>query len=1040
MVAHLSLGLEERLLAADPKELCRSCGHAYYLHWAEVAELSRISDAAFRKGGIPTVCATFVWIPLVSPTLAFNTACAGCGNPLRGHGGLPQDMLALLDGLATSPAAPPSTAPPRIPAPSPSVSGPITSIPQPAGIPGRVSSLWQAPSRVSSSGSAPQQRRAGAQRAYHSHSLQPPSSSSARPPPRGKAKAAEITIVILVWPVPLLGRFASGEHCLADISLDLYQFFALYRRLQDHQLVFDVAVPTNQEGNALAHTLAMQIRTHLTSSGYSIIDNPNGDTDKASDLYIASLPFEPVRAKKSRNSARFETTKYGPNTFDVKAIKKLAGPLSSPAPEDNGKLLLIIAPKFGLLAAPLSKLRPGIDHTLPSSIASGPHPCFSYRVLKGLSYGLDGDDKFPGHSCVSREPRCPRNAMLPSIPSTGSLRRQRSSTLEHTGLSPARTRIRRAPPSAPAPAVPSVSTVGLSSSRSLFSNAAPPPGAAVLEISSDEDEFPPVERIMDAVAQSRPRSHNGAASVSAPDATMPSIPQPALPAPHASTPASSAGPSANTTHPDGESLIRSWQRDVRGLISPLTDSTEQLWIYAPSVGALADAYYIYLDWVVRKRFGWMRDRPFVPDAGHRMRRTMSVLAYLQPAAERSAGLQKSVDHSGAGSSFTPGAGVEREALETLLHRLSAMPAHWTPSPVQGSRSGVTLTISGSASGASEARQHEARVHGTVVALHCLNYGNAGPVSLWAVLALAMGKASMMLPAEFYAEHAPEEHALMKGFLALSPDDPIIPLPLDGPEAQRARADPSSVYSLITMRLGENIAVIGNTNRDPEDHHQLKVRLWSVLLLANADPWEHILFKQAREGFNLHLETSSDGTRLLDTLRVAHVSSLVAAMCNRTITNVSQQIVSRLRVDSVTRHGMSADDEALITLGARLFKKRLIRYLLGKGHTTLGGGRGLSDVILRARNLLRACHGSIFRPVEADWQIKVEAYLIPDSEDFTASIAFHSCFSSLDVSITGKLIEMMSDPNQRWDDHGVSTEFDEWLHDQILSVLGLYNIV
>lgn len=222
-----------------------------------------------------------------------------------------------------------------------------------------------------------------------------------------------------------------------------------------------------------------------------------------------------------------------------------------------------------------------------------------------------------------------------------------------------------------------------------------------------------------------------------------------------------------------------------------------------------------------------------------------------------------------------------------------------------------------------------------------------------------------------------------------------------------------------------------------------------------------------------------------TLRVAHVSSLVAAMCNRTITNVSQQIVSRLRVDSVTRHGMSADDEALITLGARLFKKRLIRYLLGKGHTTLGGGRGLvsqeeidasqSDVILRARNLLRACHGSIFRPVEADWQIKVSILLscrdlaltnallrskhtlfryvsfacclpcccltsLQDSEDFTASIAFHSCFSSLDVSITGKLIEMMSDPNQRWDDHGVSTEFDEWLHDQILSVLGLYNIV
>ncbi|KAL1727122.1 hypothetical protein EV714DRAFT_275960 [Schizophyllum commune] len=58
-------------------------------------------------------------------------------------------------------------------------------------------------------------------------------------------------------------------------------------------------------------------------------------------------------------------------------------------------------PKFGLLAAPFSKLRPGIDHTLPSSIASGPHPCFSYHVLKGLSYGLDGDDKFPGLSCVS---------------------------------------------------------------------------------------------------------------------------------------------------------------------------------------------------------------------------------------------------------------------------------------------------------------------------------------------------------------------------------------------------------------------------------------------------------------------------------------------------------------------------------------------------------------------------------------------------------------------------------------------------------------
>ncbi|KAL1727121.1 hypothetical protein EV714DRAFT_275959 [Schizophyllum commune] len=260
----------------------------------------------------------FLWSP--PPAIAFNTACAGCGNPLCGHGGLPQDMLALLDGLAASPAAPPSTVPPRIPAPSPSVSGPIASIPQPAGIPGRVSSLWQAPSRVSSSGSAPQQRRAGAQRAYHSHSLQPASSSSARPPPRGKAKAAEITIVILVWPVPLVGRFTSGEHCLADINLDLYQFFALYRRLQDHQLVFDVAVLTNQEGNALAHTLAMQIRTHFTSSGYSIIDNPNGDTNEASDLYIVSLPFEPVRAKKSRNSARFETTKYGPNTFDVKAI------------------------------------------------------------------------------------------------------------------------------------------------------------------------------------------------------------------------------------------------------------------------------------------------------------------------------------------------------------------------------------------------------------------------------------------------------------------------------------------------------------------------------------------------------------------------------------------------------------------------------------------------------------------------------------------------------------------------------------------------
>ncbi|TRM70067.1 hypothetical protein BD626DRAFT_563756 [Schizophyllum amplum] len=1098
------VGADGQLVATtDPKEKCRCCGHAYYLHVTVTMELSQITDPAYRKGGILGLCGGFMIQMVLAATVNFDTVCGGCDYALRAHGALSTWPPPLQ--IASPHLSLPSSGRARGPDPvrlAPSVASPINFPPpvstpaHPPGIPAPVSTTFQVPTRASLPGSAPQQRRSQAHKTYHSSSMLPSTSSGASTSTlsrisgsksassKGKTALvpARTTFTIVVWPIRFDGAGSGGEYCLGDITINLNQFFDLHKRLDDHGLVFPTSVDPLESGNTLAQSLVIQIQSKLLDGGFTTPDPPDGAIfeDVDDPHFISSLPIHFLHVTKGRQNKgnKFSDRDFGPNNFTVKVLSSLAKQLTSPNKGDTMPIL-IIAPRYGNLSAPLSRLRFGIDSTVLPGASSDPHPCFGLRVLTGLTHSYD-NDKFDGAACFSGHKLCCPGRLRPSAaPRIAGATRRRSTTAdEPTGMSPPRNRARPNPPA---------STVA-GSSRSLFQSAVP---QDCIEVSSGSDsDLPPSNDIMRGV-RPRPSAGRSLAPVprplprrqlvsridqSARAAPIVSAPDSSSSAPTSSQPGAAVAPtttspSAAVTAFDTSSAtatpappivpspsldandehIRLWQLSIRNIVEPVSDD-EALHIYASTVPNIIACILNYLDWIVRQRFQWHADIPLEePEDGFLTGQQKSLLCFVQPADDRHIGLETVV--AGAPPNkpkrrLTPGQGVEREVWSRIVLQVSQDPTHWMPGPVEGPTGGATLVLSGSASGASDARQHEARVHGALIALHCIYFGNPGPFSLWALLAIVMGKDSMDLPREFYEKHAPDQYAIMKPLLDLSVTDPLIPL--EPSLASRARYDPTSVYTLITERLNENVATIGNVNRDPEDHRQLLIRAWSMLLLGHPDPWGHILLKQCREGFNLHLKASADGVRLLSMFASFNVPALLAAMCNRQIQDVGRDIIPRLKVRPVTHNAtgraLSDEDKSFVALAAKLLHSRLVRYLSGTGHTARATRNGLveqsevdahaSDRIIRAKNLLIACHGSEYLPVEADWAIEVNVYHLAGDHD--KSISFHSCFTSMDVFLTAILVKMMGRTDERWGDLSVSTEFDEWLHDQILSVHGFYN--
>lgn len=192
-----------------------------------------------------------------------------------------------------------------------------------------------------------------------------------------------------------------------------------------------------------------------------------------------------------------------------------------------------------------------------------------------------------------------------------------------------------------------------------------------------------------------------------------------------------------------------------------------------------------------------------------------------------------------------------------------------------------------------------------------------------------------------------------------------------------------------------------------------------------------------------------------------VPAFIAALYDRTVKTPSQ-VIDKLS----PQYHYSGVQPAHLLL-QRLFVACLVRYLNGKGHPDHPELRasGLveddqfitrqDDVALRSQMFLKAVSDTWAVPLDPDWSIKVST-LRSSSAQYSLTVLFiqirfnrdivnkmdtvlfiHTCFYAVDVEISCSLEDSLTRPNALAAVE-VATDFDSWIHTQLLSSDAHYN--
>ncbi|KAJ6560922.1 hypothetical protein B0H10DRAFT_2445847 [Mycena sp. CBHHK59/15] len=285
---------------------------------------------------------------------------------------------------------------------------------------------------------------------------------------------------------------------------------------------------------------------------------------------------------------------------------------------------------------------------------------------------------------------------------------------------------------------------------------------------------------------------------------------------------------------------------------------------------------------------------------------------------------------------------------------------------------------------------------------------------WLMLAACFGRRAMLIPKQYLAALDPIAFDFLAPWLMLELEDPI-PTNLRHPLCQflinHMDMQPSMIASPHSPQLRKSMGI-------PE-------------------------FRAIQYGVDIPIGTSSFSMRLVSD---NNVLPLPACMYDSQVCHV-EDVTSHIDCSIL----MSATDGTTPYYGA-LFCLLLLRYLDGVGHPLeLRGGvvgedewsKHINDPLCRVKLFLEAISDNNLLPAIESWQINLHFVGLPLTPKMSAEtvpwpLHIHTCGYAADVNITPALETMLlSSARVKMDDPTYVSQFDLWLHAQILTVRAPY---
>ncbi|KAJ7757901.1 hypothetical protein B0H16DRAFT_1721032 [Mycena metata] len=357
-----------------------------------------------------------------------------------------------------------------------------------------------------------------------------------------------------------------------------------------------------------------------------------------------------------------------------------------------------------------------------------------------------------------------------------------------------------------------------------------------------------------------------------------------------------------------------------------------------------------------------------------------------------------------------GCGVEQSVWRHILESIAKENQFWRPSTVEADH--ATFILSPVSTPVHAAQFH---VHGQLIAIHMYYYGHGLSIGLWPVLALALGRQSMLLGVDFLQLISPDVAAELRSWFTLRPEDPI-PTSLAHP-----------VCTLIMETLDIQPSLIPSV-RTSDQHDNLTVKLMSRKVLGyDSDTlWTSPDFVSASSGFDMRLSQEHSFCHAFRTAHPLKAACLIAGMYHRQVQNLPVDVLPHLHFAALGYPNVPP----VLTNLTLLFEMRLKRYLAGRGHPQWFRDHGLL--------LLLTALESLLLPIKDNWAIRFTISSLLDGVQSSEALplGFHTCSGGVDVRVNRKLMALMMESPHGEED----TDFDVWAHTQLYNADSTYNMI
>ncbi|KAJ7636762.1 hypothetical protein FB45DRAFT_1056053 [Roridomyces roridus] len=313
-------------------------------------------------------------------------------------------------------------------------------------------------------------------------------------------------------------------------------------------------------------------------------------------------------------------------------------------------------------------------------------------------------------------------------------------------------------------------------------------------------------------------------------------------------------------------------------------------------------------------------------------------------------------------------------------------------------------------------------YGSLLAIHCFTLSTGPhPVSIWVLLALALGRKGLLIPKEYLAALDPPAFECLAPWLMLGPDDTIPTHPLH----------PFNQFLMNVMDMQPSMMT---SPRTQDEHDNWSISFMCKVLLGHANPFEHPEFRALQEGMDVAVGRTSFSLKLASAPEQA--LPFFAALYDRGIRqkkDITDHLSYRILI-----HAKDCSTRSF----AALFRLLMNRFLDGTGYpdalrdTVVDAeewSRQLNNTLLRVNLLLQAATDSDLLPF-GKWKIQFNFVgvdtVAPESDP--RPLHFHTCSTTVDVKITRALENLLLSSSVRLDDPTHCTAFDVWFQGQLMS--------